>query len=80
MRKGFWLYQYKDKEESLGEIRFFYMARKKGYIYFMSDDADAKFLARNSCSSKKKVEVKSLFDVFVMCKGKETQLCWTEII
>ena len=73
------IYQYKDKEESLGEIRSFYMARKKGYIYFMSDDADAKFLARNFCSSKRKVEVKSLFDAFVMCKGKETQLCWRDI-
>ena len=50
------IYQYKAKEESLGEIRSFYMARKKGYIYFMSDD-----------------------DAFVMCKEKETQLCWRDI-
>lgn len=73
------IYQYKEEEESLGEIRSFYMARKKGYIYFMSDDADAKFLSRNFCSSKKQVKVKSLFDAFVLCKEKETQLRWKDI-
>ena len=73
------IYEYADKDESLGEIRSLYMARKMGYIYFMSDDADAKTLARNFFSGKRKVNVKSLFDVFVMCKEKNTSLQWKDI-
>lgn len=73
------IYEYADQDESLGEIRSLYMARKLGYIYFMSDDADAKMLARNFFSSKSKVEVKSLFDVLVMCKERDTNLQWKDI-
>lgn len=73
------IYEYADQDESLGEIRSLYMARKLGYIYFMSDDADAKMLAKNFFSNKKKVMVKSLFDVLVMCKGRDTNLRWKDI-
>lgn len=73
------IYEYADKNESLGEIRSLYMARKMGYIYFMSDDADAKTLARNFFSGKRKVIVKSLFDALVMCKEKNTSLQWKDI-
>ncbi|MCM1264541.1 MAG: hypothetical protein NC313_17650 [Butyrivibrio sp.] len=73
------IYEYADKNESLGEIRSLYMARKMGYIYFMSDDADAKTLARNFFSSKRKVTVKSLFDVLAMCKEKNIGLRWKDI-
>ena len=73
------IFEYADQDESLGEIRSLYMARKLGYIYFMSDDADAKMLAKNFFSSKSKVEVKSLFDVLVMCKERDTNLQWKDI-
>ena len=73
------IYDYADQDESLGEIRSLYMARKLGYIYFMSDDADAKMLAKNFFSSKKKVKVKSLFDVLIMCKERDTNLRWKDI-
>lgn len=73
------IYEYADRDESLGEIRSLYMARKMGYIYFMSDDADAKTLAGNFFSGKRKVNVKSLFDVLVMCKEKNTGLQWKDI-
>lgn len=73
------IYEYADKDESLGEIRSLYMARKMGYIYFMSDDADARTIARNFFSSKREVIVKSLYDVFVMCKEKNTSLQWKDI-
>lgn len=73
------IYEYADKDESLGEIRSLYMARKMGYIYFMSDDADAKTLAENFFSGKRKINVKSLFDVLVMCKEKNTGLQWKDI-
>lgn len=73
------IYEYADQDESLGEIRSLYMARKLRYIYFMSDDTDAKMLAKNFFSSKNKVEVKSLFDVLVMCKERDTNLQWKDI-
>lgn len=50
-----------------------------GYMYFMSDDADAKYLANNFFSSKCKVTVKTLFDVLVMCKENGTGLRWKDI-
>lgn len=73
------IYEYADKEESLGEIRSLYMASKMGYIYFMSDDADARTLAKKFFSSKREVAVKTLFDVLVMCKEKDTKLQWKDI-
>lgn len=73
------IYEYADQDESLGEIRSLYMARKLEYIYFMSDDADAKMLAKNFFSSKNVVKVKSLFDVLVMCKERDTNLRWKDI-
>lgn len=73
------IYTYSEKQESLGEIRSFYMAKKLGYTYFMSDDADAKTLARNFSSSKHKVIVQTLYDVFVECRAKGTSLVWKDI-
>ena len=73
------IYEYEERDESLGEIRSLYMARKMGYIYFMSDDADAKMLAKNFFSSKRVIEVKSLFDILIMCKEKNTKLKWKDI-
>ena len=77
--KGMDIYEYADREESLGEIRSLYMAGKMGYIYFMSDDAGAKSLSRKFFSSKRKVKVKSLFDVLVMCKERDINLKWKDI-
>lgn len=73
------LYQYADKDESLGEIRSLYMAKQMGYIYFMSDDADARLLAKKFFSGKSGVEVRTLFDAFFMCKEKDTALRWKDI-
>jgi len=73
------IYEYAESGESLGEIRSLYMAKKMGYQYFMSDDADARLLAKTFFSSKRSVEVKSLFDVLVLCKEKNTRLKWTDI-
>ena len=73
------IYKYSDQKESLGEIRSLYMAMKKGYHYFMSDDGDSKFLAKNYFSSKHAIEVNSLYDVLVKCKEKGTTLTWKDI-
>lgn len=70
------IYRYAEKQESLGEIRSLYMAVKKGYRYFMSDDGDSRSLAANFFSSKNAVEVKTLYDVLIMCKEKGTELTW----
>lgn len=77
--QGYDIYQYADKKESLGEIRSLYMAKKMGYIYFMSDDADARMLAKKFVSSKSIVIVKTLFDALVMCKENNTKLKWKDI-
>lgn len=77
--KGCDIYEYEERGESLGEIRSLYMARKMGYIYFMSDDADAKMLANNFFSRKNVIMVQSLFDVLVLCKEKNTALRWKDI-
>lgn len=77
--KGNDIYQYADCGESPGEIRSLYMARKMGYLYFMSDDADARMLVRNFFSNKRILEVKTLFDAFIMCKEKGTELKWKDI-
>lgn len=77
--KGNDIYQYADCGESPGEIRSLYMARKMGYLYFMSDDADARMLVRNFFSNKRILEVKTLFDAFIMCQEKGTELKWKDI-
>lgn len=46
------IYKYAEPDESLGEIRSLYMARKIGYQYFMSDDADARLIAKNFFDKK----------------------------
>ncbi len=73
------IYTYADREESLGEIRSLYMARKMGYLYFMSDDADSKTLAKAFFSRKSGIVVKTLYEVFVLCKERETDLTWKDI-
>ncbi len=73
------IYEYSDRRESLGEIRSLYMAMKKGYHYFMSDDGHSKFLAKNYFSSKHAIEVNSLYDVLVKCKERGTELTWKDI-
>lgn len=77
--KGRDIYTYADKAESLGEIRSLYMAKKMGYTYFMSDDADAKTLVRNFFSQKHSIVVQTLYEVFVVCREKGTSLEWKDI-
>lgn len=73
------IYAYSGRQESLGEIRSLYMAMKKGYHYFMSDDRHSKSLAKNFFSSKHAIEVDSLYDVLVKCKKRGTALAWKDI-
>ena len=73
------IYTYEEKEESLGEIRSFYMAKKMSYTYLMSDDADARTLARNFSSRKFRVIVQTLYDVFVECRRQEAGFVWKDI-
>lgn len=73
------IYRYAEPDESLGEIRSLYMARKMGYRYFMSDDADAKLIAKNFFLTKSRVDVQSLFEVLTICKEKNIGLQWKDI-
>lgn len=73
------IYKYAEPDESLGEIRSLYMARKMGFQYFMSDDADARLIAKNFFSTKSRVDVRSLFEVLMICKEKNIGLQWKDI-
>ncbi|MCM1430717.1 MAG: hypothetical protein NC180_12815 [Muribaculaceae bacterium] len=73
------IYHYAQTDESLGEIRSLYMARKKSYCYFMSDDGGSKLLARNFFSSKYTINILSLYEALVQCKEKGTCLTWKNI-
>ncbi len=55
------------------------MARKMGFQYFMSDDADARLIAKNFFSTKSRVDVRSLFEVLMICKEKNIGLQWKDI-
>lgn len=73
------IYTYAKSHESLGEIRSLYMAVKKHYSYFMSNDSDSKFLAKIFFSGKHTIDVKSLYDALVQCKETGTCLTWKQI-
>lgn len=73
------IYKYTQTNESLGEIRSLYMAMKKNYCYFMSDDSGSKFLAKNFFSSKHAINIMSLYDALVQCKEQGTCLTWKNI-
>ena len=73
------IYSYADQGESLGEIRSLYMAKKMGYLYFMSDDADARTLAKGFFAGRNAVTVKTLYDALIMCKDRDTTLRWKDI-
>ena len=55
------------------------MAKKMSYTYLMSDDADARTLARNFSSRKFRVIVQTLYDVFVECRRQEAGFVWKDI-
>ncbi|MCM1188437.1 MAG: hypothetical protein NC541_03960 [bacterium] len=73
------VYEYRQPHENLGEIRSLYMAVKKGYHYFMSDDCGAKFLAKTYFSRKHAILVESLYEVLIRCRKKGTCLTWKDI-
>ena len=73
------IYKYSQPGESLGEIRSLYMAMKKKYSYFMSDDSGSRFLARNFFSSKHTIDILSLYEALVQCKRQGTCMTWKQI-
>lgn len=73
------IYTYAEKQESLGEIRSFYMVKKLGYTYFMSGDADARTLVRYFSSSRHMIVVQTLYDVLAACRRQGTGFVWKDI-
>ena len=67
------------RKESLGEIRSIYLAMKKGYKIFMSDDNGSRLVANYANSSKHRVEVWKLSRMLEECYGKGTSLTWKDI-
>lgn len=73
------IYKYTQTDENLGEIRSLYMAMKKNYCYFMSDDNGSRFFAKNSFSRKHAINIMSLYEALVQCKKQGTCLTWKNI-
>ena len=69
--KGEDIYTYDTKDESLGEIRSIYMAKKLGYGYFMTDDGGAKRLAKSFLNNPIVLDV---FQALIECKTKGTEI------
>lgn len=65
------IYTYSFKDESLGEIRSIYMAKKLGYGYFMTDDGGAKRLAN---SFLRNPIVLNVYNALLKCKEKGTSI------
>lgn len=63
------IYTYSCKDESLGEIRSIYMAKKLGYRYFMSDDGGARVLAKKFWTSP---IVLNVYNALLQCKERGT--------
>lgn len=62
-------YGYKEEvfHESLGEIRSLYLARKKGYGVFLSDDSGARKIVGFLNSKKHHIDVYRVVDVLFRC-------------
>ncbi|MCM1056035.1 MAG: hypothetical protein NC517_00285 [Firmicutes bacterium] len=73
------IYKYAQPRENIGEIRSLYMAMKKNYAYFMSDDGGSRALAKNFFSGKHRVNVNSLYDALIQCKEQGTCMTWKDI-
>lgn len=73
------IYNYASPRENLGELRSLYMAMKKIYPYFMSNDGGSRLLAKTFFSNRHKIDVKSLYDALIQCKDTGTHLTWKDI-
>lgn len=65
------IYTYSCEDESLGEIRSIYMAKKLGYDYLMSDDGGAKRLA---LAFLKAPIVLNVYSALLKCREKGTSI------
>ena len=72
-------YSFEARKESLGEIRSVYLAMKKGYKIFMSDDNGSRLVANYASNSKHKVDVWKLYRVLEECHTIGTSLTWRDI-
>lgn len=65
------IYTYSCEDESLGEIRSIYLAKKMGYRYFVSDDGGARRLALSFWTSP---IVLNIYNVLMRCKESGTEI------
>lgn len=66
-------------EESLGEIRSFYLALKRGYNLLLSDDDDSVQLSKFVNSSKHNVRIKDLFNLLIEDRSNGGSLQWKDL-
>ena len=72
-------YSFEAPKESLGEIRSIYLAMKKGYKIFLSDDNGSKLVAKYVNNSKHMIKVWKLYNLFEECWKIGTSLTWKGI-
>ena len=72
-------YSAEARKESLGEIRSIYLAMKKGYKIFMSDDNGSSRVANYANNSKHMIEVWKLSRLLEECHENGTSLIWKDI-
>ena len=72
-------YSFEAPKESLGEIRSIYLAMKKGYKIFMSDDNGSKLIAQYTSNSKHTIDIWKLQRLLEECKNVGTSLTWKDI-
>ncbi len=72
-------YSGETRKESLGEIRSIYLAMKKGYKIFMSDDNGSRLIANYVNNSKHKIDVWKLPRLLEECHNNVTSLTWKDI-
>ena len=76
-----YLYGYKERRngESLGEIRSFYLAIKKGYKVLLSDDNDARILWSHLRSTKCEIVVEGLYELLIRNREENGRIRWKDI-
>ena len=72
-------YSGETRKESLGEIRSIYLALKKGYKIFMSDDNGSRLVANYANNSKHRIDVWNLSRLLGECHNNGTSLTWRDI-
>ena len=68
------IYTYDCEDESLGEIRSVYLAKTLKCLYFMSDDGNARRLAKRHSVGKHQIVAWDIYTALTECKQRGTHI------